>query len=127
MVYQLKFFDPVDQKSVRDFKQQLDALRTYDSYVAVDMSDEKGFEVMCTEFLSQQNDVKAIVDVTRDITANYAETVFKIASFRDRVRLVTVPKMVATTPEEQAMEASEEQMDAIRAHIKAWIAKATKL
>jgi hypothetical protein len=127
MVNQLKMFDPVDQKSAREFKQQLDALRVYDRYVSIDMSDEKGFEVVCTEFLSQQNDVKAVTEVVRDITANYAETVFKIAAFRDRTRLVVVPKIVAATPEEQSMEEFEKTMDEIRAMVRNWINRATKL
>ncbi|QXO10286.1 hypothetical protein pEaSNUABM37_00327 [Erwinia phage pEa_SNUABM_37] len=127
MVDQLKLFDPVEPKTARELKQQLDALRVYDRYVSIDMSDEKGFEVMSTEFLSQQNDVKAVVDVVRDITANYAETVFKIAAFRDKVRMLKVPRMVATTPDELAMEANEERMDKIRAAVKQWITNATKV
>jgi hypothetical protein len=127
MVNQLKLFDPVDQKSARELKQQMDALRVYDRYVSIDMSDEKGFEVVCTEFLSQQNDVKAVTEVVRDITANYAETVFKIAAFRDRTRLVVVPKIVAATPEEQSMEEFEKTMDEIRALVRNWINRATKV
>lgn len=127
VVEQLKQFDPVNMKAGKDLKQQLDALRAYDRYVPSDMSDEQGFEVVTTKFLEQQNDVKAVMDVVRTITANYAETVFKVTAFRNRLRTVVVPKIVAATPDEVAMEANEAYMDEIRKVIKQWITNVTKL
>lgn len=127
LINQLKHFDPVDAKNTREFKTQLDAMRVYDRYVPNTLSEEDGFEVMATKFLSQQNDIKAIVDVVRNITANYAETAFKMAAFRDKTRLVVVPKLVATTPEEIAMEAFDARMDKIRAAVKTWVTNATKV
>lgn len=126
-VEQLKFFDAVDQKSAREFKQQLDALKVYDRFVSIDLGDDEGFEIMSTKFLELQNDVKSVVDVVRNITANYAETVFKITAFRDHTRLVVVPKMVATTPEEKFAEMVGEMTDSLRADIKAWATKMVSL
>lgn len=126
-IEQLKFFDAVDQKSAREFKQQLDALKVYDRFVSIDLGDDEGFEIMSTKFLELQNDVKSVVDVVRSITANYAETVFKITAFRDHTRLVVVPKMVATTPEEKFAEMVGEMTDSLRADIKAWATKMVSL
>lgn len=126
-IEQLKYFDPVDQKSAREFKQQLDALRVYDRYVSIDMSDNDGFEVMSTKFLEQQNDVKAVIDVVRNITANYAETVFKVTAFRDHTRLVVVPKIVANTPEEKFAEYVGEMTDSLRAEVHAWVTRMVKI
>jgi len=125
LVNQLKSFEPVDGNKARDFKKHLDALRVYDRYVAADMTEENGFEVISTKFLSQQADVKAIMEVVRKITANYAETVFKIAACRDRVRLLTVPKIVASSPVEVMMENNEARMDELRKKVRAWIQRAT--
>lgn len=126
-VEQLKFFDPVDQKSAREFKQQLDALKVYDRFVSIDLGDDEGFEIMSTKFLEQQNDVKSVIDVVRNITANYAETVFKITAFRDHTRLVVVPKMVANTPEEKFAEMVEGMTDNLRNDIREWAMKMVKI
>jgi hypothetical protein len=124
IVDRLKNFTPVDAKNAREFKQELDKLQVQQSLVAGDLS---GFPQACADFLNQQNDVKAVVDVVREITANYAETVFKMTAFRNRVRQIKVVKMVANDAESQAFEANEEQMDKIRKFVKDWITRATSL
>lgn len=124
LVNQLKSFSPVDVKSAREYRTQLDRLRVYNDNVSSGATREEGYEEMCTKYLSQQNDIKAVIDLVRNLTAQYAETIFKMTAFRDRIRKVTVVKMVANTPEEIAMEKQEERMDELRACIRDWINKA---
>lgn len=125
LVNQLKNFTPVDVKSSKDYRAQVERMRVYQQYAGGSTSERSGFETIQSKFLQQQNDVKAVVDLVRNLTAQYAETVFKMTAFRNRIRQVTIIRLVAVTPEEIAMEKHDQQMDEVRKYVREWIAKAT--
>lgn len=121
LVNRLTSFKPTNAKNTRDFKQQLDQLRVYEKYVNDTISSEDGFEVVSTKFLELQNDVKAVAEVVRQITANYAETIFKLTAFRDRIKQTTILSMVATKPESIAAEETDANADEVKKSIREYI------
>jgi len=125
LVKKLTTFNAADTKNTRDLKRQIDQARVYDQYVSMAMTGEDGFETISAKFLEQQNDVKAIAEFVRELTAQYAEAVFKLLSFRNTIRQVVIVRMTAESDESKAMEATEEEMVKLKKSIREWIAKVT--